>query len=846
MKIKNKIIFISLILLVLLSITCVSAQETAADNTFTASDSSISEVSTSYDNIIQSNESNSEILGIFDDSQMNVLNYNGLDDTSLGDGAVSTKLITPSRTINIEDAVSGYDYQIILRDINGNPLSGKAVSFDFNGKTSTEITNSNGWATTKLTADTSGNFDVKVTFKGDADYKGVSQVGNIKIIKNEVNFVAPDRTLYLEDIAAGYSYPVILRDSEGNALSKKQVTLTFNGKKLVGTTDNRGYCYFTISADKAGSYGVNLRFDGDQYYYGKSCSNFKTVEVIERKNVTFIAPDRTIHVEDISSGYSYPVLLKDSDGNALAKKQISLIFNGIKYIGTTNSRGYCYFDITVNRAGSYPITLNFEGDRYYYSKNELHFKTVNVIKWDVEFVAKDKSVYLDDISGGYKYSVSLKDSDGNALAKKQITLTFNGKTLTGTTNSNGNCYFNITASKAGLYGVSLKFAGDRYCNSKSCSNFRTVEVIVMKNVTFVAPDRTLNLEDISGGYSYPVLLRDSDGKALANKKISLTFNGQKLTGTTDSKGYCYFNIKADKVGSYGVTLEFAGDKYYYPNLSQNYRTVTVNKEGVNFVLEDKDIPLDKIYFGYKYPVLLKDSHGNALANKKITLTFNGKKLTGTTDSKGYCYFELTYDKMGTFDITVEFAGDGHYTSKIYSKSVKVTESTNPYGKKAKKAWINTDSGSDDMKNAVANLLRKLGWEVYVSGTGPGYHYYDYFNVYDDYVYITMYNGFCAGTVREAYSSSIQRTLERKDVQLVIMWDTRDWTNPQGMAPYRYGDFTGYTAHRAWDDDFSPTDPTIVDVGSWLKSQNSKYCAYPSAEGLVAQFVAGGYFAYSGK
>ena len=78
-----------------------------------------------------------------------------------------------------------------------------------------------------------------------------------------------------------------------------------------------------------------------------------------------------------------------------------------------------------------------------------------------------------------------------------------------------------------------------------------------------------------------------------------------------------------------------------------------------------------------------------------------------------------------------------------------------------------------------------------------------------------------------------------------MWYTRDWTNPQGMAPYRYGNFTGYTAHRAWDDDFSKDDPTIYNVGGWLKEQKSLYCAYPSVEGLVAQFVAGGYFAYTG-
>ena len=656
-----------MVLSVLLSVSAVCASEiTVIDSYDVSSDISVSgdlnvdnassKVSLSSEEILKS--ANGNALSTNDDS------------SELTAGAVSTKLVTPDRTVNIEDAVEGYDYQIILKDVNGNPLSGKEVSFDFNGKKSTEITNSNGWANSKLTADTSGNYDVKVTFKGDSDYNGVYQVASIKIIKNEVNFIAPDRTLYLEDISAGYIYPVILRDIEGNALSKKQITLTFNGKTLTGTTGSNGYCYFNITADKVGSYGVSLSFDGDQYYYGKSSSNFKTVEVIVMKNVTFIAPDRTLHVEDISAGYNYPVLLRDSDGNALAKKQISLIFNGKKYEGTTNSKGYCYFNITVNRANSYQITLNFEGDKYYYSKYALHYKTVNVIKWNVTFVAPDRSVYLNEISCGYSYPVLLKDSKNHALTNKQITLTFNGKTLTGTTDSNGYCYFNITVDKAGSYDVSLKFAGDRYCNSMSRNNFKTVEVIFRKDVTFVAPDRTLHLADIYEGYNYPVLLRDSDGKALANKNIILTFNGKKLAGTTDNKGYCYFNINTDKAGSYPISLEFAGDKYYCPNLCSNYRTVKVLrhdtgiawKSGTSFAAGSLTIK-----------ILLTDN-GVALPNREVKLTVNSEAYSAKTDSMGYATFNL-YLNHNTYTVKYAYEGENWYNPSSGSVKITVTKRT---------------------------------------------------------------------------------------------------------------------------------------------------------------------------
>ena len=75
--------------------------------------------------------------------------------------------------------------------------------------------------------------------------------------------------------------------------------------------------------------------------------------------------------------------------------------------------------------------------------------------------------------------------------------------------------------------------------------------------------------------------------------------------------------------------------------------------------------------------------------------------------------------------------------------------------------------------------------------------------------------------------------------MVVVFDTRTWTS--GMKPYRYGDFSGYNAKRAWDDNFSSSDPSINNVGQWFKSKGAKYCAYPNVDGAIEQFLAGGYF-----
>ncbi len=72
-----------------------------------------------------------------------------------------------------------------------------------------------------------------------------------------------------------------------------------------------------------------------------------------------------------------------------------------------------------------------------------------------------------------------------------------------------------------------------------------------------------------------------------------------------------------------------------------------------------------------------------------------------------------------------------------------------------------------------------------------------------------------------------------------MFDTELWL--EGMKPYRFGDFSGYHARKAYDDNFSKNDSSIEDVRAFLMENNAIYCAGPDTETIIEQFDAGGYF-----
>jgi hypothetical protein len=70
-----------------------------------------------------------------------------------------------------------------------------------------------------------------------------------------------------------------------------------------------------------------------------------------------------------------------------------------------------------------------------------------------------------------------------------------------------------------------------------------------------------------------------------------------------------------------------------------------------------------------------------------------------------------------------------------------------------------------------------------------------------------------------------------------------------MKPLRYGNFDGFKASKAWDDNYSGAKKGVLikDLGAWYKKYYPKviHCAGPSVSDAYKQFKAGGYLRYKG-
>lgn len=153
-------------------------------------------------------------------------------------------------------------------------------------------------------------------------------------------------------------------------------------------------------------------------------------------------------------------------------------------------------------------------------------------------------------------------------------------------------------------------------------------------------------------------LRDSSGNALANQTVLFTLNSRNYEINTDKNGQAKLQVSLSKVGTYKVSVSFAGDGVEYDSSSAQ-ANVIVKKQNTKIVSSNVYMVPNLAEY---YSIALRDaSSGKAIANQKVTFTVNGKTYTRATNSKGVASIKLRFSKNKmTYKIITRFKGDNQY------------------------------------------------------------------------------------------------------------------------------------------------------------------------------------------
>lgn len=178
-------------------------------------------------------------------------------------------------------------------------------------------------------------------------------------------------------------------------------------------------------------------------------------------------------------------------------------------------------------------------------------------------VTKDKpKIIASAVTAAYKSDkklvITLKDSQGVVLGKK-VTVKVGSISKTLNTNSKGKISIDISTLAPKSYKATINSAADGVYKAASKSN---VNVVVKKAKTKITA-KTVKAKVNAKVKNVVAVVKFNSKKLLKGKLVTLKIKGKTYKVKTNKKGKAVFKVKnLNKKGTFVGTIKFAGDKYF--------------------------------------------------------------------------------------------------------------------------------------------------------------------------------------------------------------------------------------------------------------------------------------------
>ena len=434
---------------------------------------------------------------------------------------------------------------------------------------------------------------IKIGYRGNNKYEAVEVFHTVNVIKANSNL-----NVFIKDVNYGENLTIYATlNGVNNTNLTGNVIVTINNKNYsVVVINGKG----NVSADKlpAGLYNFSATWAGNDNYNGTNISGgFK----INKINSTI-----AINVEDIKVGENATIIVNlDSD----ATGNVTITLDNQNYTVAINE-GQTIKVIGGLKAGTYDVFVKYIGDNNYNSaQNTTKFTVLKISDYNMD-------VTVPEFKEGVNSTVGVdlpKDAEGT------VTVEIDGKKYTANI-INGTAKVNIPGLGVGDYNITTTYSGDaKYVSMTKKGN---ITVIPNMDVNLYVDDVVMIYHD---GTRLVAKLTDYQGRPIVNDIIYFTINGKTYAKTTDDNGTVYMRLNLDsKV--YTATVSY-NESEVYSKISKNV-TVTINPTVIS---ED----LVKMYQNdTRFYVKFTDSTGKALTKTTVKFNIHGVFYTKKTDKDG--------------------------------------------------------------------------------------------------------------------------------------------------------------------------------------------------------------------
>ena len=401
----------------------------------------------------------------------------------------------------------------------------------------------------------------------------------------------------------------------------------------------------------------------DKYTRGFTIEGFSNNVVFSFEQTYNLDAGSAEHYSDISDG-NYAVNSIITHKNIIFDCDIKLGSKNFNFIDCTFNKGV---EITRDYQSEDICNITFENCIFANPKSDIVIADKNnVVYNECTFPVTTVDSQISITNETNVVIVTLTDNSSAPIAGATVKYTVNGgEEQTVTTGEDGK------ATITGLTGevtIAVNYEGNESFKPISDSkffNFTEEPVVPAKVATKITAPKVSAVYNVAK--NLVITLTDKDGKALANKKVTVKVATISKTLTTNAKGQVSLNVATLVPKTYTATVKFAGDDSYIA--SSVSPKVVVSKAKPKITAKAKTFKV-KVKTK-KYTVTLKNNKGKVMKKVKLTLKVGKKTYKATTNSKGKATFKITkLTKKGKYTATVKFAGSKYY--KALSKKVKIT------------------------------------------------------------------------------------------------------------------------------------------------------------------------------
>ena len=359
-NINLKLVFSLLSLILVLSVSAVSAEILNDGNSMDLMDNDEIDLNSDILNNYLSDDAPSDVISGGDVPIDNPSGDSSSDDNPFGDDSGSddiedTTKNTTLKIISQDDwKIFGVkNYTVKLLDEDSNPISKAKIHFKiktpkgiFTNKT--RYTDKNGIAILVLNFSLRGTYNIEVSYDGDCDYNPAESVDS--------NVMLYEKTIIRTSTYSYRSSHLIVRlySTKGYYVPNKKLIISIDNVKYYRTTDSKGQAYIKMPSNKK-LIKLNCTFSSLDYYEGSN--RIMDLPVYKK---TYTKP----LVYAILKGKYFKVLLKGVDGKILSNERVKITINGKNFTKITNKKGIAYLKVSLN-GDEYAVSISYGNNGVY-------------------------------------------------------------------------------------------------------------------------------------------------------------------------------------------------------------------------------------------------------------------------------------------------------------------------------------------------------------------------------------------------------------------------------------------------------------------------------------------------